>query len=60
MTTAHLIDIIFIAVVFSAVLYWIFVSPVRARKRRHEEMHGQGGQQFRSWDPNIAARKRDR
>ena len=59
MTTAAMIDILFVAVVFAAVLYWIFVSPVRARKRRHEEMFGETGH-FKAWDPNIDARKRER
>ncbi len=59
MTTAAMIDLFFVAVVFAAVLYWIFVSPVRARKRRHEEMFGETGH-FKAWDPNIGARKRER
>lgn len=54
-----LANLVFIAVVFAAVMYWIFVVPERARKRRHQEMYGQSGH-FRTWDPNIGARKRDR
>jgi preprotein translocase subunit YajC len=54
-----MIDLLFIAVVFGAVLYWIFVTPVRARKKRHMEMYGQTGH-FQAWDPNIGARKRER
>ena len=59
MSTAALIDLAFIAVVFGGVLYWIFVSPERARKKRHEEMYGQTGQ-FRAWDPGIGAKRRER
>jgi preprotein translocase subunit YajC len=59
MSTAAIIDLAFIAVVFAAVLYWIFVAPARARKKRHLEMYGQTGH-FQAWDPNIGARKRER
>lgn len=59
MSTAALIDLAFIAVVFAAVLYWIFVSPARARKQRHQEMYGQAGH-FRAWDAGIGAKRRER
>ena len=59
MTTATLIDLIFVALVFASVLFWIFVSPVRARKQRHQEMHTSTGY-HQAWDPNIGARKRER
>lgn len=59
MSTAAIIDLAFIAVAFAAILYWIFVAPVRARKKRHQEMYGQTGH-FQAWDPNIGARKRER
>lgn len=59
MSTAVVINLLFIAVVFAAVLYWIFMSPKRARKKRHMEMYGQTGH-FRTWDPDIGARKRER
>ena len=59
MSSAVVVDLIFVALVFGAVLFWIFVSPVRARKRRHQEMYGQTGH-FQAWDPNIGARKRER
>ena len=54
-----MIDLLFIAVVLAAVLFWIFVAPARARKKRHAEMFGETGH-FRSWDPDIGARKRER
>ncbi len=59
MTTSAMIDLAFVALVFGAVLFWIFVSPVRARKRRNEEMLGATGR-YQAWDPNIGARKRER
>lgn len=59
MTTSAVIDIIFVALVFGGILFWIFVSPVRSRKRRHQEMFGETGH-FRAWDPGIGAKKRDR
>ena len=59
MTTAAMIDLVFVALVFGIVLFWIFVSPVRARKLRHQEMYGETGH-FLAWDPNIGARKRER
>ena len=59
MSTAAMIDLLFIAVVLAAVLFWIFVAPARARKKRHAEMFGETGH-FRSWDPDIGARKRER
>jgi len=54
-----MIDLVFVALVFGLVLFWIFVSPVRARKRRHQEMFGETGH-FRAWDPGIGAKKRER
>ena len=59
MSTAAVIDILFVAIVFGGVLFWIFVSPMRDRKRRHQEMFGETGH-FRAWDPGIGAKKRDR
>ena len=59
MTTAAIIDIAFVALVFGVVLFWIFVLPVRARKQRYGEMHGATGR-YQAWDPNIGARKRER
>ena len=59
MTTAAIIDISFVALVFAAALYWIFVSPVRARKRRHQDLYGQTGH-FKAWDPDLGARKREK
>ena len=59
MITTTMIDIFFVALVFGAELYWIFIAPVRARKRRHVEMYGQTGH-YQAWDPNIGARKRER
>lgn len=59
MPTSTVIDLIFVALVFAGVLYWIFVSPKRARKQRHYEMYGQTGH-FKAWDPGIDARKRER
>ena len=56
MSTIVIIDLFFIAAVFGAVLYWIFIAPGRARKRRHEAMYGQQVGHFRTWD--AAARKR--
>ncbi len=58
MPTSTFIDLIFVALVFAGVLYWIFVSPQRARKQRHQEMNGQTGH-FKSWDPGSGARKRE-
>ena len=57
--TIAMIDVGFVAAVFGAILYWIFIAPDRARKRRHQEMHGQAGT-FQAWDPGIGSRKRDR
>ncbi len=59
MTTTAVIDIVFVALIFGLVLFWIFVSPVRARKRRHQDMFGETGH-FRAWDPGIGAKKRER
>ena len=59
MTSAAIVDLIFITLIFGIVLFWIFVSPVRARKRRHQEIYGQTGH-FNAWDPGIGAKKRDR
>lgn len=59
MSLATYIDILLVAVVFALVLYWIFVAPERARKRRRIDSYGQTGH-FRAWDPNIASRKRER
>jgi len=59
MSTTEMIDILFVAAVFGAILYWIFIAPARARKRRYEGMHGQAGH-FQAWDPGIGAKRRDR
>ncbi len=59
MSTLVMIDLLFVAVIFGAVLYWIFIAPARARKRRHAQMYGQAGH-FQAWDPGIGAKKRDR
>ena len=36
MSTAAMIDLLFVAVVFAGVMYWIFVAPARARRKRHQ------------------------
>jgi hypothetical protein len=59
MTTATVIDLVFIALIFGVVLFWIFVSPARARKRRHQEMYGETGR-FQAWDPGIGSKRRER
>jgi hypothetical protein len=59
MITSTVIDLVFVALVIGIVLFWIFVSPTLARKRRHQEMFGETGH-FRAWDPGIGAKKRDR
>lgn len=59
MSTTEMIDIFFVAAVFGVILYWIFIAPARARKRRHAEIYGQAGH-FQAWDPGIGAKKRDR
>ncbi len=59
MSTIAMFDLLFVAVVLGAVLYWIFIAPVRARKRRLAEVSGRVGH-FQSWDPGIGAKKRDR
>ena len=54
----QLLDIGLVAVIFGAVLYWIFVSPQRAKKRRRELLGSPGGSYSRAWDPDIMSRKR--
>lgn len=59
MSTTTIIALLFVAAIFGVLVYWIFIAPGRARKRRRQEMHGQTGH-FRAWDPGIGAKKRDR
>lgn len=59
MNTTTIIDLFFVAAIFGVLVYWIFIAPGRARKRRLHEMHGQTGH-FSAWDPGIGAKKRDR
>ena len=46
-----------VAVIFGAVLFWIFVGPQRAKKQRRDALNAQGGY-FKTWDPDITSRKR--
>ena len=46
------------AVFLGLALYWIFVAPERAKKRRREALAGSS--YSRAWDPDIASRRRDR
>ena len=46
------------AVFLGLVLYWIFVAPERAKKRRREALAGSS--YSRAWDPDITSRRRDR
>ena len=59
MSTTMIVDLFFVAAIFGVVVYWIFIAPSRARKRRLQETHGQTGH-FRAWDPGIGAKKRER
>jgi len=54
----QLLDLGLVAAIFAVVLYWIFVAPERAKKRRRELMGAPGGSYSRAWDPDITSRKR--
>lgn len=48
-----------VAGVFGAVLYWIFVVPVRERRRRRAAGTTQGAYS-RAWDSSLDAKRRER
>ena len=57
--SSELLALALVAAIFGGVLYWIFIMPERALKRRREAINAQGGY-FRTWDPDLLARKRHR